>query len=187
MSGHVQSKARSCRRIAPLLGLLVVVATTACEESGSRGAKSPEGDEHPLVGVAAPDFELPAQHGARRVSLQRGAGKVRIVDFWATWCEPCKESFPAYQKLAEKHAGKLLIIGISEDDAPEGITAFAKDTGVRFPLAWDEGQTVSKQYQPPTMPTSYVIDASGIVRFVHAGFHTGDEDKIESMIESASN
>jgi hypothetical protein len=51
-------------------------------------------------------------------------------------------------------------------------------------LAWDDGQVTSKSYQPPTMPTSYVIDASGIVRFVHSGFHSGEEQEIESEISS---
>jgi peroxiredoxin len=167
---------------------LLLLSLGACEKGGSGdGAESAAGDEHPLLGVAAPEFELPAQHGAKRVSVPAGGdGKVKLVDFWATWCEPCKESFPIYQGLAERYGGSLEIIGISEDDEPEGIKGFAKETGVRFPLAWDEGQSVSKQYQPPTMPTSYVIDKNGIVRLVHAGFRTGDEAQIAAAIEQAS-
>lgn len=162
------------------------VALSACQHGGAGGGASgaAAGDEHPLVGVAAPEFDLPAQSGAHHVSLKTGNGKITIVDFWATWCEPCKESFPAYQKLVDRHAGRLLMIGVSEDDSPSEIKKFAKETGVSFALAWDDGQTVSKQYQPPTMPTSYVIDEHGIVRFVHAGFRSGDEQELESMIDS---
>jgi peroxiredoxin len=173
-----------CGRLAA--GFLVLVLS-ACEKAGAgAGAESAAAEEHPLLGVAAPDFELPAQHGASRVSLPAGGdGKVKLVDFWATWCEPCKESFPIYQGLAERFGSRLEVIGISEDDEPGGIQRFAKETGVRFPLAWDEGQSVSEQYQPPTMPTSYVIDKNGIVRMVHAGFNSGDEAQIAAAIERA--
>jgi peroxiredoxin len=179
-----QSASASGGRFAYLAFILLVLgAATGCEKGGGGSeAASPGGGEHPLLGAAAPDFDLPAYHAEKRVSLEKGKGKVTIVDFWATWCEPCRESFPAYQALSEKFEDRLVVIGISEDDSPDGIAEFAKATGVRFPLAWDEGQAVSKQYQPPTMPTSYVIDGDGIVRFVHAGFHEGDEAKIESTV-----
>jgi cytochrome c biogenesis protein CcmG/thiol:disulfide interchange protein DsbE len=175
---------------AELFRRIVTVAAAAtvlsgCQRGGGGGAAGgPSGDEHPLIGVAAPEFELPAQSGGHRVSLSAGNGKVTIVDFWATWCEPCKESFPAYQKLVDQYGGKLKMIGVSEDDSPAGIKKFAKETGVSFALAWDDGQSVSKQYQPPTMPTSYVIDENGIVRFVHAGYRSGDEQELESMVQS---
>lgn len=147
-------------------------------------AQSGSAGDHALTGAQAPSFELPAQVGAKQVSLADGAGKVMIVDFWATWCDPCKESFPHYQKLVDKYGGELVVVGLSVDDDPKGIAAFAKSTGVKFPLAWDEGQSVSQAYQPPTMPTSYVIDKNGIVRYVHVGFHSGDEAKIDEQVAS---
>ena len=122
--------------------------------------------------------------GADALDLTAYRGKVVVVDFWATWCAPCKESFPAYQRLAQKFGSKLTVIGISVDEDPAGIPGFAKETGAKFPLAWDDGQITSKSYQPPTMPTSFVVDQSGIVRFVHSGFHAGDERAIESEISS---
>ena len=165
------------------LSALLGVAVAACSGRGGPGAASPEGD-HPLIGSAAPAFELPAQGSKRAVSLAETAGKVTIVDFWATWCDPCRESFPAYQQLVDKFGGKLVVIGVSVDDAPDGIDKFASETGVKFPLVWDQNQSLSKSYQPPTMPTSYIIDKSGIVRFVHAGFHAGDEQQIEANLST---
>lgn len=165
--------------------LLSACLSAGCEEEGEgAGAKSPAADKHPLVGASAPAFELESTPGKQKVSLEEASGKVAIVDFWATWCEPCRESFPAYQRLVDKYKDDLVVIGVSVDDEPDGIPQFASETGAKFPLVWDQGQKLSKTYKPPTMPTSYVIDKQGIVRFVHAGFHAGDDKSIESEVKS---
>jgi len=163
----------------------LVLGLSACgAAAGGPGPSSAADAEHPLLGAAAPAFELGAPDGKKKVALSDYAGKVIVVDFWATWCAPCKESFPAYQRLAQKFGSKLAVIGVSVDEDPSGIANFAKETGAKFPLAWDEGQITSKSYQPPTMPTSFVVDQSGVVRFVHSGFRVGDERAIESEIDS---
>ena len=77
--------------------------------------QSASGGDHKLVGAPAPTFDLATQIGdAKKVSFADTRGKVAIVDFWATWCDPCKESFPHYQALAEKYPGELVMIGISD-------------------------------------------------------------------------
>lgn len=175
---------------APLRVLVVVFAASlalGCESMGGTGggsgtssgpAQFPKGDDHPLVGVQAPPFALKVQSGADNADTEALAGKVVIVDFWATWCGPCKESFPFYQGLVDQHGGDLVVIGVSEDDEPDDIPAFGEETGAKFALAWDEGKAVAKQYDPPTMPTSYVVDRSGIVRLVHAGFRQGEDEEL---------
>jgi cytochrome c biogenesis protein CcmG, thiol:disulfide interchange protein DsbE len=175
----VNSLLRHAASSAFLLGLF------ACGPGGGAGGANSAADaEHPLLGAPAPSFELEGPSGKQKVSLAAHAGKVVVVDFWATWCAPCKESFPAYQRLAQKFGSRLTVIGISVDDDPTGIPTFAKETGATFPLAWDDGQSTSKSYQPPTMPTSFVVDQAGIVRFVHSGFHSGDEQAMASEIAS---
>lgn len=140
--------------------------------------------EHRLLGAPAPGFELPSATDGERVSLASQTAEVVVVDFWATWCEPCRASFPAYQGLVDRLGGDLGVVGVSVDEEPDGVAEFARATGARFPLAWDEGQTTAKSYQPPTMPTSYVLDRHRIVRFVHAGYTPGDEAELEREIRS---
>lgn len=158
------------------------LSLAACDK-GQGGANSPSGDKHPLVGSAAPDFDLPAQSGGPRASLATAEGKVALVDFWATWCEPCRMSFPHYQALAKKYDGDVVVVGISEDDEPDGIKAFAKETGATFPLAWDANKNVAAGYHPESMPTSFIVDKNKLVRFVHDGFRPGDEKVIEGQVK----
>jgi thiol-disulfide isomerase/thioredoxin len=107
-----------------------------------------------------------------------------IVDFWATWCAPCRTSFPAYQALVDEFGGKLTVIGVSVDDDSSGIETFRSETGVKFPLVWDEGQAVVGSYKPATMPTSFIIDKAGIVTAIHEGFHEGDQAALREKIRS---
>jgi cytochrome c biogenesis protein CcmG, thiol:disulfide interchange protein DsbE len=167
---------------------LAAMALVGCGKMGGGGGGANSaggtGDEHPLIGSAAPSFELPAATGSGKISLSDTSGKVAIIDFWATWCEPCQESFPHYEAMSRKFGSDFAIIGISEDDDKSKIPDFAKKTGATFPLAWDDGKAMSEAYNPPTMPTSYIVDKSGIVRFVHVGFHNGDEAAIEGNVQS---
>lgn len=136
-----------------------------------------------MVGSIAPDFDLPARSGAGRVSLSALRGKVVVVDFWATWCAPCRLSFPKYQALSERYGDGVVVVGVSEDDEPDGISAFAEETGATFPLVWDEDKSVAAAYRPSSMPTSYLIDRGGLIRHVHLGFRQGDEERIASRLE----
>jgi cytochrome c biogenesis protein CcmG/thiol:disulfide interchange protein DsbE len=147
-------------------------------------ASTVAGAAHGLVGAAAPAFELPSPDAKRKVSLAQQSGKVVLIDFWATWCGPCHDSFPVFQRLANKFGQKMAVIGISVDDDPAGIPGFAEETGAKFQLAWDDGQVATKSYGPTTMPTTFVVDQHGIVRFVHAGFRADEEHELEVEISS---
>jgi peroxiredoxin len=139
--------------------------------------------DHPLRGSPAPDFSLVARGGAA-ASLAAYAGKVVLVDFWATWCEPCRSSFPEYQALVGRYGDRVAVLGISEDDEEQGIDGFADETGARFPLAWDGDKSVAQRYQITGMPMLFIIDQRGLVRFVHSGFRPGDEEQISAAIDS---
>lgn len=172
----------SSARLARLLSLLALSLLAACG-TGMGSAASPDAGGE-LVGAPAPEFSLTPAEGGDAIGPQTFAGKVLIIDFWATWCAPCKESFPAYQRLVDKYAGELVVVGVSVDDDPEGIVAFRSATGAKFPLVWDEGQVAASVYKPGTMPTSFLVDRNGIVQFVHQGFRTGDEAAIEKRVRT---
>lgn len=181
-------------RFSPALILATAFALTACGGSSSSGSGASAGGsgtnkdcDHGLCGQPAPDFSVAVTtNGTGKASLSSLKGKVVVVDFWATWCEPCKKSFPKLQELNVKYkASGVEIVGISEDDESAGIADFAKNHGAaKFPLAWDQGKAVASKYDPKTMPTSFIIDRKGIVRFAHFGYREGEDAKFEADLKS---
>ncbi len=146
------------------------------------GGDAAEGNE---VGSKAPEVGGEYVTGDGPKSLAEGSGQVVIVDFWATWCEPCGKSFPKYQELVDKHAGNLAVIAVSVDDADEDMQTlkdFAKEHNVSFTILWDKDKAVAPKYEPPKMPTSFIIDKDGIIRHVHEGFEGGEEAKIDEEV-----
>jgi cytochrome c biogenesis protein CcmG, thiol:disulfide interchange protein DsbE len=166
-----------------LAAAVLAVSVTGCDAGAGPGAASP-GGKHPLIDNPAPAFDLPAQSGGKRASLEKAQGKVVLVDFWATWCGPCRASFPKYEAIAKKFEDDVVVIGISEDDEADGIADFAKETGATFTLAWDSQKSVAGSYKPDSMPTSFIVDKNGLVRFVHSGFRAGEEKEIEAQVKS---
>jgi thiol-disulfide isomerase/thioredoxin len=115
------------------------------------------------------------------------SGKVVLVDIWATWCEPCKKSFPKLQELYVKYKGNdfdMVAISADDEDSKAKIPDFAKSYGAKFPVCWDNTKDVIKKYDPKTMPSSYILDKTGKVRFTHTGYHEGEEAEIEKEIKS---
>lgn len=134
---------------------------------------------------------FPALSAANLVSLAGGpvpatAGQVVLVDFWASWCAPCKASFPMMSKLHQDFGPRgLVIAAVGIDEKAAAATAFVKKLAPVFPTLHDASQSLVKQVGVPTMPTSYLLDRTGKVRFVHTGFH-GDrtESELRREIES---
>jgi thiol-disulfide isomerase/thioredoxin len=107
------------------------------------------------------------------------AGKVALIDFWASWCAPCKASFPVYSRLQTDLASSgLVVIAISIDERPADYAAFVQKMRPTFAVAHDVKQALVKVVQVPAMPTCYLVDRSGHVRFVHAGFHSGTTEAL---------
>lgn len=110
--------------------------------------------------------------------LPATAGKVILVDFWASWCAPCKASFPALGKIHQDFAARgLVLAAVSIDEKPAAAAAFAKKLAPPFFTLHDRELKLVRQVVVPTMPTSYLVDRAGKIRFVHEGFHGDASDK----------
>jgi thiol-disulfide isomerase/thioredoxin len=99
-------------------------------------------------------------------------GKVLIVDFWASWCGPCKESFPVMNELAKKYADRgVIVIAVNVDENRSDMEGFLKDNPASFTVVRDGSQKLVGKVGVGTMPSSFIVDQTGKVRFLHNGFH----------------
>jgi thiol-disulfide isomerase/thioredoxin len=146
---------------------------TPTEGGGASNDKGPA-----EVGKAAPDLSVKTVNGKGEITRDSLSGKVAIVDFWATWCGPCKQSFPKLEELAKQNQGKVQVVGISVDDKADGVADFAKSNGATFAIGWDDGHAIANRWKVDSMPTTYILDSSGTVRYIHAGYHDGEADTI---------
>ena len=136
------------------------------------------------AGARLPEIGISDLAG-RRVDLASLQGKVAVIDFWATWCAPCKQELPVLQKLYDKYKGRgLMVVGVSVDQDAANVGPFVKQLHLTFPIAHDKGHSVADRYRPPRMPSSYVVDRHGVIRYVHGGFRSGDDSKLESEINT---
>jgi thiol-disulfide isomerase/thioredoxin len=171
-----------------VLGASLSLTLVACGGGSGAGAETAASAEGGLVGKKAPEFKAEKVAGEGPASIAEAAGKVTIVDFWATFCGPCKKSFPKYQELVDQYGSDLAVIAVSVDDPDDADKAkledFVKETGVKFAVVWDKEKSAVKQYAPPKMPTSFILDKEGVVKHVHAGYGDGEEDKIGEEIKA---
>lgn len=114
----------------------------------------------------APDFTLPAADGST-VRLSDLRGKVILLNFWATWCPPCKAEMPDLNALHREYgqAKNFVVLGVDVEEERAAVQAFARELGLSFPLALDEaGEVSAHSYNVRTMPTSLIIDRNGVIR-----------------------
>jgi len=134
-------------------------------------------------GQAAPGFSLKTVAGDKTVSLKDYLGKVVYLDFWASWCAPCRGSFPLLNKLHNKYKDKgLVILGVNVDEDTEQLNKFIKMFPVDFTLVRDAEFEIPEVYGVSTMPSSFVIDQEGKIQVLHKGFRDGDIDVIEQHV-----
>ncbi len=130
----------------------------------------------------APDFTLRSLDGVNlRLAEQRG--RVVMVNFWATWCGPCRQEMPHLSRLYEKYrASGFTLLGVNVDEDAKQAAATAGRLGVKFPVLFDGSKSVSKLYDLQSMPSTVLIDRDGRVRYLHRGYRDGLEESYEKQI-----
>lgn len=158
---------------------LVLALTLAC----FFGASTAGADL--TVGSRAPAFSLRTLEG-RTVTLASLRGKVVFLDFWASWCVPCREEFPVLQRLHQRYFDRgLRVVGITVDQEASNARAFVQRTRATFTILHDSSRSIAERYSPPSMPTSFLIDKEAVIRKINRGFEPSHADRFERQVRSA--
>lgn len=154
------------------IGLLVTIfAATALASSG-------------LEGRPAPDFALKSSTG-ENMRLSEYRGDVVMINFWATWCGPCRQEMPLLDELYSRYERVgFNLLGVNIDDDSRRAMQMIEELGVNFPVLFDARKEVSKLYEVEAMPVTVLVDREGNVRYVHLGYKPGYEDKYLDQVRS---
>ncbi len=167
----------ACAAVSPSIAPVEIVT--------SRAAIAPPATPHP-VATPAPDAQTPPPLTLTLIEtldLDTLKGRVVVVHFWATWCEPCKRSLPELQALVERHSpSDLVVIAVSVDEELEGVVEFASRHGVKFAVVWDRDKKIAHRLMPASMPTTIVVDKKGAVHATHTGYHEGDDVVVDREV-----
>lgn len=158
----------------PLLAAAVLSALLCT--AAAAGAEVDVGD--------SPELEVVTLQG-EEVSLDDYRGQVLLVDLWATWCAPCRRSMPFYSRLYEEHQSSgFEILAISVDEDRRAVEAFRRRHELSFPIVVDADGEAAALFGPPAMPTAYLIDRRGQVRYRHVGFSDRDKQAFEEKLQT---
>lgn len=137
-----------------------------------------------LAGQAAPDFALKSATGDN-LRLSEYRGEVVLINFWATWCGPCRQEMPHLEDLYNRYQRVgFNLLGVNIDDDSRRAMQMVQELGVTFPVLFDEKKEVSKLYSVEAMPVTLLLDRSGTVRHVHLGYQPGLEEKYLTEIRA---
>jgi peroxiredoxin len=132
----------------------------------------------------APGFTLAAR-GGDRVALEDLAGQVVMVNFWATWCGPCRQEMPQLEALYQRYRDLgFTLLGVNVEEDASGADQFLAETPVSFPILFDPANEVSALYEVVAMPSTVLIDRSGNMRFIHHGYKPGYENDYQTQIRA---
>ena len=132
----------------------------------------------------APDFTLRSANGAN-LRLQEQRGQVVLLNFWATWCGPCRQELPHLNRIYDKYrSAGFVLLGVNIDDDPRLATELASKLGLKFPVLLDGDKKVSRVYDMSAMPATLVIDRDGRVRHIHRGYRDGVEKTYEEQVRA---
>ena len=131
----------------------------------------------------APNFTLKSLSG-KNLKLSEMTGNVVLINFWASWCGPCREEMPLLNALHKKYEPLgFTVLGVNVEEQTDLARGFLNDFPVDFPVLLDKKNEVSKLYNVIAMPTTVVVDRDGNMRFIHKGYKRGDEEKYRKMVK----
>lgn len=132
---------------------------------------------------AAPDFTLKSLQGPN-LRLEEYRGQVVLINFWASWCGPCRQEMPILDRLHQRYEDTgFAVLGVNVEGEVKPAKEIVDKTNVTFPVLIDEGQVVSELYDLEAMPSTVVVDRDGVVRYVHRGYKPGDEAKYVEVVK----
>lgn len=135
------------------------------------------------VGQPAPDFSLPDLQG-NRVSLSQFKGRMVLLDFWASWCGPCRLTMPIVESLEKEYSGALVLLAINLQEAPDIVRDYVRAHGIGSRVLLDEEGRVGMMYNAHSIPMHVLIDRQGIVRHIMPGFSPGMASRLRNEINS---
>lgn len=136
------------------------------------------------TGAAPPAISAPDVDG-HLIDLTALKGKVVLIDFWASWCGPCKKELPFLQSMYEKFKARgFVVIGVNIDKRTSNLNRALESLSLDFPIIHDSDHAIVGKYKPKTMPSSYVLGRDGSLRRVHRGFRSSDKPSIEALIST---
>lgn len=135
------------------------------------------------IGQSAPDFALPNISG-KNIRLKELRGQVVLINFWASWCGPCRQEMPLLDDMYKKYS-KLgfVILGINVEQDSSKAKTYLHDVPVTFPILYDTKNSLSKLYDVNAMPTTVIVDRNGNVRYLHQGYKPGYEETYKKEIK----
>ena len=137
-----------------------------------------------LDSAAAPDFTLKSANG-ENIKLSELRGQVVLINFWASWCGPCRQEMPLLDQMYQKYAPLgFTLLGVNVEQDTKDAERMLKDTPVTFPILFDAQNEVSKLYDVTAMPSTVLVDRDGKVRFMHKGYQPGYEDEYQTQIRA---
>jgi thiol-disulfide isomerase/thioredoxin len=132
----------------------------------------------------APDFTLASKNDGN-VRLQDQLGNVVLINFWASWCTPCREELPYLEALQQEYADLgFTILAVNVDQDPSKADVLLNEIAVTFPVLFDVNDQVSRLYDVQAMPTTVIVDRDGNQRLLHHGYKSGDEVKYKQAVKA---
>ena len=134
----------------------------------------------------APDFLIYGENIAEPTMLSEYRGRVVYVDFWASWCAPCRQSFPWMNEMHARYGDDgLVVVGVNLDESRAAAQRFLRQVPAEFPIVYNPEGTLAEKYVVEAMPTSYLVGPNGRVLHRELGFRLGEKEQMERRIEAA--